>query len=469
MFPAFTFLPYYTTTELQSPPLNIHQFMLKFLSLLTVFAFYTHCLHAKASDKTRIIVTTDLGGSDPDDIQSMIHLLVCSDRIDIEGLISAQAWVDDPDKTDKLKDVVNKFGAILPNLASHSKDFPTIDYLNSIIARGQSKAHMAGVGAGKDSPGSDLIIKAVDKKDDNRPIWLTAWGGMNTIAQALWKVQHTRNATDVEKFTNKIRIYDILGQDDAGAWIAKNFPDIIYIRNKHVYGWAPDDEWTKNNIQNCQPLGKCYPNRIWATEGDSPAFLYMYANGLNVPEHMDYGGWGGRFSTIKNKNIRGMDFIVKSGKNETIYDDYYMHTSEKEGSNAIARWKEHIWNDFAARMLWSTTPNYDSVNHHPIAAIDKDRTTNPIFIKAKAGKEVTFNAGRSFDPDKDEINYRWYIYEEPSTCKETINIDGNDTPQCRLVIPSSITAGNTIHLILEITDNGKPALTSYKRVIIEII
>ncbi|WP_333493968.1 MULTISPECIES: nucleoside hydrolase-like domain-containing protein [Bacteroides] len=33
------------------------------------------------------MVTTDLGSSDPDDVQSMIHLLLCSDAIDIEGLI----------------------------------------------------------------------------------------------------------------------------------------------------------------------------------------------------------------------------------------------------------------------------------------------------------------------------------------------------------------------------------------------
>ena len=60
-------------------------------------------------EKCRLIVTTDLGGTDPDDIQSMIHLLVCSNVIDIEGLISSQVWMDDPDKTEKLEDVVRKF------------------------------------------------------------------------------------------------------------------------------------------------------------------------------------------------------------------------------------------------------------------------------------------------------------------------------------------------------------------------
>lgn len=68
------------------------------------------------SDNARLIVTTDLGGSDPDDIQSMIHLLVCSDRVDLEGLISTEAWVDDPDKTDKLRQTVEHFIESLPTL-----------------------------------------------------------------------------------------------------------------------------------------------------------------------------------------------------------------------------------------------------------------------------------------------------------------------------------------------------------------
>ena len=37
----------------------------------------------------RVIVSTDIGGTDPDDFQSMVHLLVYGDVLDIEGLISS--------------------------------------------------------------------------------------------------------------------------------------------------------------------------------------------------------------------------------------------------------------------------------------------------------------------------------------------------------------------------------------------
>lgn len=418
-------------------------------------------------EKCRLIVTTDLGGSDPDDIQSMIHLLVCSNVIDIEGLISAQAWVNGPDKTDKIREVVNHFGEVLPRLKKHAEGYPGLTDLLSVIKQGQVKAHMDGVGEGKDSPGSELIISAVDKEADTRPVWLVAWGGMNTIAQAIWTVQHTRTDAAFRKFIGKIRIYDVLGQDDAGAWIAGNFPEICYIRNKEVYGWAPSDEWTDANVQCRMPLGRYYPDRIWATEGDSPSFLYVYANGLNVPDSVDYGGWGGRFSRGKVSSIRGMDFIEKSGKDESRYDPYFMYGSAPEGVGSINRWRNQIWNDFAARMQWASTERFEDANHHPKAIVNGDATLRCLYLTVKPGDLLDFDASSSTDPDKDDLHYRWSVYAEPSTYKGRVNLAGVSASKCRVSIPQDA-SGNTIHLILEVTDEGIPSLTAYRRIVMTV-
>lgn len=441
---------------------------MKYTILFTFFLYIGYCsAQFNKSDKNRLIISTDLGGTDPDDIQSMIHLLVCSNTLDIEGLISAQVWMDDPDKTDKIIQVINWYKEVLPNLKKQAAGYPDANYLRSITKQGQVKSNMSGVGAGKDSPGSELIISTVDKKGDNRPVWIAGWGGLNTLAQALWKIKNTRSKKAVSAFVKKIRIYDVLGQDDAGAWIAKNFPDIVYIRNKKIYGWAPPDDWTKNNVQNLMPLGSHYPNRVWATEGDTPSFLYVYSNGLNVPEHIDYGGWGGRFSTDQVSGIRGMDFIEKNGKDETQYDPYFMHGSSKEGIEAINKWKQHIWNDFAARMLWTTTDNYSAVNHHPVAIVDDDNSLKCIYKKAKAGNSLIFDASNSNDPDGNKLDYKWLVYKDPSTYKGSITIEKNSASQCKVIVPSDA-SGKTIHLILEITDNGIPALTSYRRIVISV-
>lgn len=435
--------------------------------LILLLIIPTLAYSVNTDEKARLIVSTDIGGADPDDTQSMVHLLMCSDRVDIEGLISAPAWVPHPDHTDKIRNAVSAYKEILPNLQKHSSGFPSAEYLNSIIVRGQTAPHMSGVGEGKDSPGSELIIKAVDNEADKRPVWVAAWGGINTAAQAIWKVKNTRSESEFRKFISKLRIYDILGQDDAGAWIARNFPEIVYIRNAHVYGWAPDDNWTKEHIQNKGGMGLQYPDRIWATEGDSPSFLYLLANGLNTPEHPDYGGWGGRFSLDKAKNIRGMDFIVKSGKDESMYDDYYMLASADEGVGAINLWKEHIKNDFAARMLWGLEPDFTKANHHPKAVVNGNEGIAPLLIRAKEGKRITLNAGKSTDPDGDATQYKWTFYKEPGTYDGALNLSDNDSPICRFTIPRGA-SGKTIHIILEVTDDGEPNLTSYRRVIISV-
>lgn len=417
-----------------------------------------------SNENTRLIVTTDLGGSDPDDIQSMIHLLVCSDRIDIEGLISSEAWVDDPDKTEKLKRTVEYFIEVLPTLSVHSSGYPSADYLRSIVVRGQDKPHMDGVGDGKDSPGSDLIVSAL-LKDDDRPLWVVAWGGANTLAQALHKLKTTCDEDTFEKCISKLRMYDILGQDDAGAYIAKNYPNLLYIRNKEVYGWAPGDQWTKDNVQCRLPLGSHYPNRIWATEGDSPSFLYVYSNGLNDPEHPSYGGWGGRFSNEKVKNLRGMDFIESSGKSEAIYDDYYMIGSAPEGVWAIKKWEQAIHNDFAARMIWSAEDRYENANHHPEAVVNGDAGRSIMRISAKPGDIIHLSASESFDPDNDELEYAWTLYEEPSAYARKPAIAGANSDACKIKLPNNI-GDAEIHIILEVTDKGTPRLTSYRRIII---
>lgn len=47
------------------------------------------------------------------------------------------------------------------------------------------------------------IIKAVDKEDP-KPLWVTAWGGPNVLAQALWKIKRTRSKEEVQ---NKQKIW----------------------------------------------------------------------------------------------------------------------------------------------------------------------------------------------------------------------------------------------------------------------
>ncbi len=226
-------------------------------------------VNSNALYKPRIIVTTDLG-ADPDDIQSLIRLLVSANDFDIEGLIvSTSCWRKNQSNTAMLDKIVDAYGQVLPNLQVHSEGYPSLDYLRSISVLGQSGYGMSDVGDGKDSAGSDLIIASVDK-DDPRPVWVQFWGGGNTLAQAIWKVRGTRSNEEFAAFLNKVRVFDILGQDDTGAWMAKNFPDLFYIRATGVYGWQP-------------PKNGEYQKRIQALARWAPCIRTRYGKRKVIP------------------------------------------------------------------------------------------------------------------------------------------------------------------------------------------
>ncbi|MFI1744692.1 nucleoside hydrolase-like domain-containing protein [Thalassobellus sediminis] len=419
--------------------------------------------------KPRVINTTDLG-ADPDDKQSMVRQLVSANEFDIEGLIVATGcWRKTQSNTTMLDKLVNAYEESYPNLSVHANGFPTPEYLKSISVMGQTGYGMSDVGTGKDSAGSELIIASVDK-DDPRPVWVMGWGGMNNAAQAIWKVRETRSPEELKEFLSKLRLFDILGQDDAGAWIAKTFPDVFYIRATGVYGWAPPKNGTyqRDDIQSHGPLGAVYPDTKWATEGDTPAFMHVYPNGLNDPEQIDQGGWGGRFSFEKQAGIRSMSGVKKiEEKGESKYDPYYMYGNTPEKSKAIKKWNKGYNNDFAARMDWSITSNYEEANHHPIAILNGDKTRNVLTINATAGSNIELNANGSSDPDGNNLSYAWSFYNEPSSYNGDITIPNNTSYSTKLKIPEDA-ANKNIHIILEVYDDGSPNLYAYRRLIVNV-
>ncbi|MGE4434183.1 MAG: nucleoside hydrolase-like domain-containing protein [Bacteroidales bacterium] len=414
--------------------------------------------------RPRIINMTDLG-ADPDDIQSMVRFLVQSNEYDVEGLIvTTGCWKKNQSSTNMLTAILDSYGKVASNLMVHSPDFPTLEYLNSVSYLGQKGYGMSDVGDGKDSPGSERIISVIDA-DDPRPVWICFWGGGNTLAQALWKVKKTRTEAELKQFISKIRVYDVLGQDNAGTWIAKNFPDILYIRATGVYGWQPSDNWFQTHVQSHGPLGATYPNRKYATEGDTPAFLYLYPNGLNNPDEVWHGSWGGRFDRIKKTGIRGMSCM--SGE-DAVYDPYEMYGNTSSGSSEIKRWSTAYNNDFQARMDWSITSNYADANHHPVARLNGDTIRNVLNLSAAPGSKILLNAKASFDPDGDPLYYNWTYYQDPGTYTGTLTIPNSTSDSVVIAIPNNAN-GKEIHILLEIRDAGEPSLYAYRRAIIHVI
>nr|MBP8935871.1 hypothetical protein [Prevotella sp.] len=85
----------------------------------------------------------------------------------------------------------------------------------------------------------------------------------------------------------------------------------------------------------------------------------------------------------------GMDWVKKNGLDETQYDPYYMIPSAPEGVNAITRWKNDIYNDFAVRMQWTVCSSFKDANHHPVVVLGEKNEKGILDMEVKAGKKYS--------------------------------------------------------------------------------
>ncbi|MCW3090531.1 MAG: hypothetical protein JWP81_1600 [Ferruginibacter sp.] len=460
--------------------------------LLIILVMITVCIRAQDhNSKLRVLVLTDIE-NEPDDAQSMVRFLAYSNNWDVEGLIATTsvhqkkkvaAW--------RIKEIVSAYGQVRTNLLLHEKGYPDTNYLKSIIKESYPDFGMAAIGNGKDSEGSEWLIKTVDK-EDNRPVWVLVWGGPNCLAQALWKVHMTRSPDDINKFVSKLRVYTISDQDDTGPWIRKTFPTLFYICSPgthdrgayHHATWTGisgdkfhgrfsgadfsivDNPWLDKNIRKDHgPLGAQHPFTKYLMEGDSPSFLYLVDNGLGSPEYPNYGSWGGRYELYQPKTEKWFYEpetrpIWTNAEDEVMGIDSTFQTSNKA---TIWRWRKAYQNDFAARINWSIQP-YKNANHPPVAKL-----AHPNNLHVKIGDTVLLNASPSTDPDGNQLSYEWIEYPEVGTyaARNTLKIEHEKTAKASFIAPN-VTRPETIHIILAVSDNGTPALTRYQRVIVTV-
>lgn len=452
-------------------------------------------INAQNVAKPRIIVLTDIE-NEPDDAMSLVRFLTYSNQFDVEGLVATTSVHQQKEiATWRIIEIVEAYGKVRDNLEKHEQGYPTESYLKSVIREGRADYGMNAVGKGMDSPGADLIIETADKKDD-RPLWVLAWGGPNCLAQALWKVRETRSSKELEKFVSKLRVYTISDQDDSGPWMRNSFKNLHYIVSPgfHRYGgyhhatWSGisgdffharcdggnfeivDNPWLDKHIRSKGPLGKQYPYMTYLMEGDSPSFMGLIKNGLNDPDHPNWGGWGGRYELYQPRTEK---WFLQPETREiwtNVTDEVLGHDGRWHDTNhaTIWRWREHFQNDFEARMDWSIK-EYDEANHPPIVKLNHDQ-----YLTVKAGDRVNLDATGSLDPDGDNLSYKWIYYGEPGTLAlstartgSPLKIQDDDMLKAWFTAPKNTKLG-TMHIILMVTDHGTPALTRYKRVIVTV-
>lgn len=436
-----------------------------FSCLLFVAAFP---LFAQQTEKPRVIVTTD---GEIDDRFSMIRFLMYANEFEVEGIVHSSSkfhWKGNEQVEGHLwNDVswmdhyLDVYAQVLPNLLVHSPEYPSADYLRKRVHVGNIE--LAGE-MEEETDGSNHIVEVLLDSDPS-PIWLQAWGGSNTIARALKTIEE-KYPDKKDEVAKKARLFLILLQDTTyESYIKPHWPELTTMLSTAFpsigYPWkkrVPEDlqkyyaaSWMDEHVLvNHGPLMDIYRESLhkarqssaFISEGDSPAFMHEIYTGLRSTEDPEWGGWGGRF----------------------VYENGTWVSAEDDGNifKSIYRWIPAYQNDWAARADWCVSAAFEQANHPPKVSLDCDEK-----LLESAGSQITISAAASLDPDGDALNYKWWVYKEVGTYSNAVKLQATHDDQLSFELPKDMNSGETIHLICEVSDDGAPSLTRYKRVIIE--
>ncbi len=437
--------------------------------------------------KPRLVVLTDIGPNDiePDDRESMTRLLVSADLFEIEALCAGTGWNTGnypPGWMDSIPVTIDAYEKDLPNLMKRSRQtgflpdeskqefgyWPSPDYLRGRTVPGSSRMGYEVLGNNNNSTGSDLIISLADE-DDDRPLHIAVWGGGNTVAQAIWRVQQERSPEELKAFLRKLRVYTITDQDkpwgsdvafsiSSHQWMRREFEgDLLFIWDECAWlhqNSTGVNQWTEyaENIQGHGNLGGQYPKYRWGVEGDTPSFMYLMAPGLSDPDHPEQGSWGGYFEWRKTAD--GITNAFTNHAGTAAFDTCNKYVDYFYPAN---------FNNFAARMDWAKDGRG---NRNPVVILNGDSSYSILTIHPLQGTTVSVDASQTFDPDGDALTFKWWIMPKAGTWTGSVSILNAGSEKVSVTVPGN-SAGAAIHLICEVTDNGIPALSSYRRIILQ--
>lgn len=458
----------------------------------------------------RVVILTDIG-NEPDDQMSFVRLLLYSNELDLEAMIATTStWQKNVTHPETLHTLIRAYGQVRQNLLLHAKGWPSADDLDKRVFAGQPGYGMNVTGEAKATAGSRSLAEVIERSDD-RPLWICVWGGANTLAQALMDLRATHTPEEFQRLVTRLRVQSTSDQDDAGPWIRREFPSLEYIvepssPNGEEYYYATwtgisgdlyyrngagadnslvTNEWLDTNIRSKGPLGKVYPRFLFIMEGDTPTYLNLIDNGLASWSRPDWGGWGGRYIYRQPYGethpiwTQGGDLFMRATSQDAVVGiDGRQYVSDQA---TIWRWREAYQNDFAARMDW-TVKDFAHANHNPDLVVNGESGNSPIEMTVDAGQTITLDAAGSKDPDGQALHYKWWIYPEAGlngTHGADVSIQGENEKSAQVTAISACRAGwiaglipcrgeGIAHIILEVTDEGSPRLTSYRRIVLHV-
>ncbi|MCC9602603.1 DUF1593 domain-containing protein [Stieleria sp. JC731] len=296
---------------------------------------------ALAGQRMRVLISTDIGGSDPDDFQSLVHLLLYADVLDIEGLISSPP---NAGRLQHIHEVLDAYESDYHRLLDNSgRSFPSPDELRKLSVQG-AIASASPKGWDEPSDGSRLLIEKA-KANDERPLWVLVWGSLTDVAQAVH---------DDPSIKSQLRVYSIgswnTRQDEASrAYLFEQHSDLWWIesdttfRGMYIGGDQEGDQdnkaFPRRHVQGHGALGDLF----WSKKrdikmGDTPSLLYLLKGQADKPESAH---WGGAF--------------VKTDHGPNYWTDNpspALSDGNRPGAKTVNRWRSDFLIDWQQRMDW---------------------------------------------------------------------------------------------------------------------
>ena len=92
---------------------------------------------------------------------------------------------------------------------------------------------------------------------------------------------------------------------------------------------------------------------------------------------------------------------------------------------------------------------YREANHAPSV-----RVKQALDLDVKPEQTLKLNAVAK-DPDGNKVSFKWWQYQEARSYQGRLDIPYSKKAEVSFIVPTDAKRGNTIHLILQVTDDAK--------------
>ena len=293
---------------------------------------------ALAGERFRVLVSTDIGGSDPDDFQSMVHFLVYADVFDIEGLVSSPPHRG---RKEHILEVIDAYERDFPKLRRASSRYPSPDALRAVTKQGAVDAAPAA-GHSRPTEGSQWIIERA-KADDPRPLWVLVWGSITDVAQAVHEAPEIKASLGVYSIGSWNTAQDRAARD----YLFNHHRDLWLIESDTTFrgmymGGRQDGPWGNREFLSRFVKGRGALGDLLVSKkadikmGDTPSVLYMMRGD---PDDPTGPSWGGAYVATDH----GPNYWTDN-------PDPNLTESGRAGARTVNRWREQYLDDWRRRM-----------------------------------------------------------------------------------------------------------------------